>query len=296
MLHLLPRLIALNLILVCAFSLMLLLARAVFATRGGEIAYEHQRGSDWEIYLLDLSNGVSYNLSRHPSDDLDPRGRRMARQIAFSADRDSDAQPELYVMNADGGSVRRVSSGTGGYRNPSWSPDGAWLVFMRGFGQIYRINTDGSGEQRIGVGFLPSLSPDGAALLYSAESTSTIDADIYRISLTNHRITNLTNNIANEWGARWSPDGTLIAFSSLRGGKTNLYVMNADGSSPRAVTTHSRNDLSPAWSPDGARLAYASDDSGTMQLFVIDLDGTNVRQLTQGSSPSHSPAWRPNAP
>ena len=293
MLHMLPRIVRLSVVIIVSFCLLMLLGRTVLATRDGEIAFESDHDGNWEIYLLDLATGTSHNLTRHPADDLDPAWSPDGSSLAFSADRDGDGQPELYVMGSNSSLTTRISTGGGGYRNPSWSPDGTSLTYMLGFGQIYKMDAVGGAEQWLGAGFLPSLSPDGTALLYSAESTSTIDADIYRVNLTDHRIADLTNNLANEWGARWSPDGARIVFSSLRGGKTNVYVMNADGSDTRAVTSENRNDLSPAWSPDGERIVYASEVDGMIQLYIIDVDGGEQQRITFGESNSHSPAWRP---
>lgn len=62
----------------------------------------------------------------------------------------------------------------------------------------------------------------------------------------------------------WSPDGTKIAFArvvdpgvGLRPLDTDVYVMNADGTEPLAITTGSASDTYPTWSPDGTKLAFA---------------------------------------
>jgi TolB protein len=269
------------------------LACTAFATRGGELAYEGDRAGNWEIYLLDLSTGISFNLTRSPANELDPAWSPDGTQLAFSADTDADLQPELYLISANGAGGRRISGGSSGYRSPGWSADGTSLVFVLGFGQIYRMDTDGGNERRLGAGFLPSLSADAQWLLYSAESTSTLDADIYRERIATHEIINLTNNTSNEWGARWSPDGTQIAFSALRGGRTRVYVMDANGGSLRAVTDTGGNDNDPAWSPDGTQIAFASEVDGAKQLYVVDADGGNLRRVTDGTSNHQSPAWRP---
>lgn len=285
------------LLITCTLSALLALtiglACTVFASRGGEIAFEGDRGGNWDIYLLDLTLGMTHNLTQSSADELDPAWSPDGRQLAFSADTDGDLQPELYVMNANGSGLRRVSSGSTGYRSPGWSQDGEWLVFVLGFGQIYHMDAAGGSEQRLGQGFLPSLSADGEWLLYSAESTSILDADIYMAHVTTRAVINLTNNTANEWGARWSPDGAQIAFSSLRGGRTRVYVINADGSALHAVTDTGANDIDPAWSPDGLRLTFAAEIDGTKQLYVVGADGSNQRRVTDGTSNHQSPAWRP---
>jgi Tol biopolymer transport system component len=98
----------------------------------------------------------------------------------------------------------------------------------------------------------------------------------------------------------WSPDGTMIAYDSgLHGG---LWVMAADGSGRRALTTN--NDMFPSWSPDGTQIAFTrygvdmtanmpASDAGT-HLWIIGVDGTGERQLTDGNSVELSGSWSPD--
>ncbi|MFW6116209.1 MAG: TolB family protein, partial [bacterium] len=69
--------------------------------------------------------------------------------------------------------------------------------------------------------------------------------------------------------AAWSPSGEQIAFSSDRDGNYEIYVMNADGSDQRRLTSSPGTDWGATWSPDGARIAFASDRNGEMELFVM---------------------------
>ncbi|HEX2053467.1 MAG TPA: hypothetical protein VHJ78_07065, partial [Actinomycetota bacterium] len=57
----------------------------------------------------------------------------------------------------------------------------------------------------------------------------------------------------------WSPDGSKIAFDSVRDENREIYTMNPDGSDPRRLTDNRGIDRFPAWSPDGTRIAYYSE-------------------------------------
>jgi TolB protein len=106
-------------------------------------------------------------------------------------------------------------------------------------------------------------------------------------------VTNLTDTSTTEWGARWSPDGTQIVFSSLSGGTVNIYLMNSDGSNRRSVLQNDLNTLHPAWSADGNKIVFTAAQDEIRQLFIVNTDGSQMRTLTTGVGDKQSPVWRP---
>jgi len=93
----------------------------------------------------------------------------------------------------------------------------------------------------------------------------------------------------------WSPDGTRIAFVSVRNGDAaDVYVMNADGTGERRLTDHPAVDTDPAWSPDGARIAFSSERDGNAEIYAMNADGSGVTRLTTNSTPDGHPAWSPD--
>ncbi len=275
-------------------TLLIVLAHSVFAANSDEIAYESNRDGNWEIYLLDVQSGKTYNLTRDPADDLTPAWSPDGSQIAFVSNRADGKHLELYIMDADGGDLRRVASSPGQYTDPFWTPDGQSLVLTHGYEQIYRLSVATDSEQWLGTGFLPRLSPDGSALLYYADGTSPVNSHIYRLNLSTRQITDLTPGPTHNWNGVWSPDGRKIMFVSSRIGQIGLYIMNADGSDIQPILP-GKNDLTPAWSPDGTQIVYASGVDGARQLYIVDADGADSHPITASAGENRSPAWRPRS-
>jgi TolB protein len=94
---------------------------------------------------------------------------------------------------------------------------------------------------------------------------------------------------------RWSPDGTRIVFASVPpGAGREIWVMNADGTGQRALTSLGTNPGFPDWSPDGREIAFhAARGDGNFDLFVMDADGSNIRRLTTRDSYLR-PRWSPD--
>jgi Tol biopolymer transport system component len=89
-------------------------------------------------------------------------------------------------------------------------------------------------------------------------------------------------------GPRFSPDGRRIVFASTRDDemltRSDVFVMNADGTGVRNLSRHPNEDFNPHWTSDGRRVVFASLRSGTSQLFEVDLDSGQTRRLTNNTS------------
>jgi Tol biopolymer transport system component len=87
----------------------------------------------------------------------------------------------------------------------------------------------------------------------------------------------------------------VVAFETSRDGDGEVYLVNADGSGQRNLTSFpAAHDFSPSISWDGNRVVFASDRDGTNDLWVVNVDGTGLRRLTSGDDQDSNPAWSPD--
>jgi Tol biopolymer transport system component len=193
----------------------------------------------------------------------------LSGRIAFSAG--APNAEDVYIVNADGSGVVKVTSERFAEFDPSWAPDGTRVAYRHQTDvdwdstEIYVIGIDGTDAHDISHNdgppdWGPSWSPDGSTIGWN---TVRSDASGFQLGLTDpggshFRLVN--PGVWVEYPA-WSPDGTRIAFmSQTPEGSENyeIVVMNTDGTNPVRLTDSAGPDGWPTWSPDGRKIAFTS--------------------------------------
>ncbi len=214
--------------------------------------------------------------------------------------------PELLLLDAVDGGIRRILPPGTLARDPAPSPDGLRIAFVvsdeiQWIGDIWVVNRDGTGLTRITddpeMDDQPAWSPDGGRIAFRSYRTGR-QGDIWVMGSDGADPVNLTPDplpgVLDERRPAWSPDGERIAFATNAAGNVDIWTMKADGSDPLRITATSDLDTEPSWSPDGRTLAFrrSSDDLGSDICVVPATGGEVVRLVLPGIQ--RLPTWTPD--
>lgn len=185
---------------------------------------------------------------------------------------------------------------------------------------IYTVNRDGSDLQRLTHYDVYTaeaiLSPDGKKIVFTSLKDG--DLDIYTMNVDGTDVRRLTTMVGYDGGPWWSPDGTKIVYRAwhptdsaeiadyqnllaqrmVRPSRMELWVMNADGSDQRQITSLGGANFGPSWTPDGQRIIFSSNHknprSRNFDLYIVNLDGTGLEQITTHEEFDGFPMFSPD--
>ena len=180
-------------------------------------------------------------------------------RIAFS--RETASVFDIWTSRPDGSDQRRVTSGIGADRAPTWSPNSRQIAYASNQ-NLWISDAGGANPRQLTAGpdleADPDWSPDGARIAFTFKALGgNAELHVVNVDGTNHRVL-LDAEPAYTTSPSWSPDGTHVAFSSNATGTNRIWTMKADGSELAQLSTLGglRPDwgVSPVASPPPARL------------------------------------------
>ncbi|MBI4748151.1 MAG: PD40 domain-containing protein [Acidobacteria bacterium] len=242
-------------------------------------------------------------------------------EIVFSSEKSGHA--EFYMMNSDGTQVRQLTFTKDDKRDPAFSPDGKFIVYVSvphgaKDGQIYVMDYEGKNHRRITNNTFydtsPSFSPDGSKIVfirahryrpYSMGGHIWDDWDLYSMNVDGTEERRLTQGKYYQLKPpHYSPDNRQIIFAAkprLIDVEGQIFVMNLDGSTdPKQLTTDLKTIHSdPVFSPDGKKIAFVSNRVSQIgiydyEVWIMDSDGSNAVQITQNHSSNQNPVFTPD--
>ena len=213
---------------------------------------------------------------------------------------DQTRQKEIWLMDYDGASPRRVTGDHSLALSPRWTPDAKWISYLcyrSGNPDICMIDLTENRRWRLvtlpGLNMSPAWSPDGEWMAF-ASNVEGGNLELQRISRDGKRRQRMTFSNGDDLSPSWSPTGRQLVFVSDRGGSPQLYIMDADGANTRRLTFQGDYNTSPVWSPRGDWIAYACRRHGLMRLCLIHPDGRDGGIFTpDGDYNDESPTWSP---
>jgi TolB protein len=135
---------------------------------GSMIAVSMEQEGNSDLYLLSPEGRMIRRLTENSDIDISPAWSPDGQRIAFCSNRSGG--PQIYIMNVDGGSVRRLTFRGDYNTSPAWSPKGDRIAYTSRAGgfRIMTIGVSGDEPQEISAGEDPSWSPDGRYLVFSS--------------------------------------------------------------------------------------------------------------------------------
>ena len=262
----------------------------------------YEGGWAQELYIFDRGTHEVERVTDHPRADRDPMW--IGDVIYFTSDRGGVSN--LYAFDRQRRTTTQLThSETWDVRWPS--DDGADRIVyeLNGELEIYTIAEAASRRLSVtvpsdGVAMRPArvsaadliedfeLSPKGERVLFVARG------DVFTAPITQGATRNLTRSSdAHDKWARWSPDGSRIAFVSDATGEEEVYLVSQDGRDPPVRLTEGGGAMryAPTWSPTGDELAFSDKDG---RLYVLDVETkrlTDVADEARGQVRDYT--WSP---
>lgn len=199
---------------------------------------------------------------------------------------------ELTIVNADGTGGEVIFVADEVIEAPNWHPGGDFLVFNAG-GEIWRINVDGSGLQRIETGSVRDLnndhvlSPDGSIVYLSNQK----DGALYAVGIEGGEPRLVSNQHATPFHYYLhgiSPNGLTLAYVAVEGSapdrRVNIFTIPAAGGPDTRLSDVDYANDGPEYAPDGQWIYFnaerAAQRPGHAQCFRMRPDGSGIEQLT----------------
>jgi Tol biopolymer transport system component len=205
---------------------------------------------------------------------------------------------------------------------PKPKRDGAYRWALDDY-DIYSVRLDGQQLQRLtsspGYDAEATISPDGKTVVWTSVKDG--DLDLYTMNLDGSNVHRLTDDVGYDGGAFFSPDSKRIVYRAahptdpsevakykellaqrlIEPGQLEIFVMNADGSGKKQVTTTGASNFSPYFHPDGKRIIFSSNietrgEGGrpSFHLYLVGDDGTGLERLTTEGHFNSFPMFSPD--
>ena len=276
------------------------------------IAFVSDRTGNWDIFLVQPDGSKLTQLTHSETLDGHPDFSPDGSQITFRSRRDGSS--DIFIMGADGSSpVNLIKDPIDSFDdefNPKWHPDGEQLAIYtdRFMGMYHTCDHTGhelalmpssGGKEEIayfdllkGSAETYDWSPDGKSIVIGSICNQKA-IQLYHVDITTREVIQLTDSDAGNLSPAFSPDGSLLAFTSSRDGNAEIYLMDLSTGEERNLTNHPAIDTHASWSPDGEWIAFTSDRDDNQEIYVLNILTGSLINVTQNAANDFHPSWSP---
>jgi Tol biopolymer transport system component/DNA-binding winged helix-turn-helix (wHTH) protein len=279
-------------------------AESLSIARDGTIAYA-VRTSDSDLWSLPLAAGLPAGepapLMRNTNHNTLPVFSPSGQHVAYVAWRPGTLS-DAWLVNVRDGTTSVLSPGTEDEYFPTWSADGRSVLLALGQGasrQVVRVALDTRRAEP--VAGLPrelsnlALSPDGRDLAYHLTGVRG-GLSAWIVPVAGGTPTRLAPPDVSAGYPAWSRDGKRLAIEVEHAGKTQIWVVNRDGTGLRQLTSAPGQNWPHSWAPDGDRIAFAGERGGVWNVWAVSASTGALQQLTRFTAQNgfvRYPAWSP---
>jgi Tol biopolymer transport system component len=280
------------------------------------IVYSSLRPGNWDVFYFATAGSAPRRLTDHPGLDYDAALSPDGRWVVFTSERRGNPDLYALEIQG-GTEPRLLIDSTAMEDQVAFSPDGRSIAFVStasGNADIYVLPFVPERTQELaaamnvtnhpGGDFRPDFSPDGARIAFTTDRDTPVsghpifaftrqrEGDVYVMNRDGSDLRRLTATPDWDGSPEWSADGRTLYFYSARPreivgpptspilgqeGGFRIWAMNADGSSPRAVTAEGVEALAPAVTADG-RIAYQKRTGfARWSIESVAADGSSAR-------------------
>lgn len=249
-----------------------------FSPNGSRVAFQSNRSGYWEIWVCDsdgsdcrpLTDGVGRQTGT-------PRWSPDGRRIAFDSLEEGEDR-NIFIVDADGGNLRRLTSHPRDDRLPSWSRDGKWIYFCSrrtGDPEVWKLPAEEGAVPGVPIrvtrngGSYPFESPDGKFLYYTKGAGLRPPTTLWRMPVDGGEETQVIDAIATGNSYAVVDDG-IYYLDSLEPGSSIKFLRLATGEITTIATIDAPTYLGCAVSPNRQTLLYTQYDTAGSDLMLID--------------------------
>lgn len=267
--------------------------------RGGAIlAFLERPGSDYDIFVADVTTGVVHNFTHHSAQDVSftwsPDGTEMA-VVSNRTGRD-----HLFILDEYGRTRQRIETDVAPFA-PRWSPTGEMIAFMgnrvSGLSDIFVIPARGGTAQNLTD--TPTSSEANIAWSPDGQSIATSYLGIENVIILRVDGSQRYRLTDNGHLPEWSPDGSSVVYRTARGSNPQILMRNvSDEDETIRLSSETMGKVAyyaPSWSPDGAMVLFLTMDGSQQMIRLVEVAASHERQFTLPFYSIGTPIWSPDS-